>query len=138
MLGTPAEELLREVRRRISIIETYSKNYVEYLSRGEYAKASEAVWGILSNLVSILNILHGGKPVARHDDLRKSINTLASMLRNEEVIRWYRACETLHANYYHNFMDENLFHQHRADAEKLINTLQRLVQRKLRELGIKT
>lgn len=130
------ERLVEEVRRRISIIETYYRNYVEHLSRKEYAKASEALWGILNNLASILSMLYGGKPISKHDELRKFINHLASMLRSEDIVRWCRSCEVLHANYFHNFMDEDMFEHYRADAEKLINTLQRLVVEKLRELGI--
>jgi len=130
------EELAEEVRRRIGIIESYSRNYAEHLRRGDYAKASEALWGILNNLASILSILHGGRPISRHDELRSFMNSLASMLRNEEIVRWFRACERLHSNFFHNFMDEAEFEEHRVEAEKLVGTLQKLVLDKLRELGI--
>jgi len=130
------EELAKEVRRRIGVIESYSRNYIDYLHRGDYTKASESLWGVLNNLASILSILHGGKPISRHDELRGFMNSLASMLRSEDIMRWFRACETLHANFFHNFMDEAVFEQYRVEAEKLINTLQRLIAEKLRELGI--
>jgi len=130
------EGLAEEVRRRIGIIESYSRNYAGYLRKGDYAKASEALWGILNNLASILSILHGGKPISRHDELRNFMNSLASMLRNEDIVKWFRACEILHSNFFHNFMDEAMFEEHRVEAEKLINVLQKLVVDKLRELGI--
>jgi len=130
------EELAKEVRRRIGVIESYSRNYVDYLHRGDYTKASESLWGVLNNLASILSILHGGKPISRHDELRGFMNSLAPMLRSGDIMRWFRACETLHANSFHNFMDEAVFEQYRVEAEKLINTLQGLIAEKLRELGI--
>jgi len=123
------EELAGEVRRRISIVESYSRNYAEYLHRRDYAKASEALWGILNNLASILSLLHGDRPISRHDELRSFIYDLAAALKSEEVVKWFKACERLHAN--HNFMDKDT-----AEAEKLIYTLQKLVVDKLRELGI--
>jgi len=70
------EELAREVKRRMSIVESYSRNYAEYLRRGDYAKASEALWGILNNLASILSLLYGGRPISKHDELRSFINDL--------------------------------------------------------------
>jgi len=130
------EELAGEVRRRMSIVENYSRNYAEYLHKGDYAKASEALWGILNNLASILSLLHGGRPISRRDELRSFMNDLASALKSEEVVKWFRACERLHANFFHNFMDKDAFEEHRAEAEKLIYTLQKLVADKLRELGI--
>jgi len=130
------EELAREVVRRIAIVERYSQNYAEYLLRGDYAKASEALWGIVNNLASILSILYRGKPISDHKELRMFMRDLAVMLGVSEVVEWFRACEVLHANYYHNFMDKEMFEDHRVKAEKLINTLQKLVAEKMRELRI--
>jgi len=130
------EELATEVTRRAAIVENYSRNYTEYLLRGDYAKASEALWGIVNNLVSILSILYKGKPISDHKELRMFMRDLAAMLGVGDVVEWFRACEVLHANYYHNFMDKEMFEDHRVKAEKLINTLQKLVAEKVRELGI--
>jgi len=130
------EELVREVRRRVDIVERYSRNYVEYLRRRDYAKASEMLWGVVNNLASVLSVLHGGEPISRHDELRSFIEGLASMLRNEDIAKWFRACERLHSNFFHNFMDEAAFEEHRVEAEKLVGTLQKLVLDKLRELGV--
>jgi len=130
------EELAGEIKRRMGIIESYSRNYAEYLRRGDYAKASEMLWEIVNNLASILSILYGGKPISKHDELRSFVNSLAAALKREDIVRWFRACERLHSNFFHNFMDEETFGEYRAEAEKLIDALQRLVAEKLRELGI--
>jgi len=130
------KSLTEEVRRRIGIVEMYSRNYVEYLQRRDYAKASEMLWGVVNNLASILSILHGGKPISRHDELRSFIQSLASALKREDIVKWFRACERLHSNFFHNFMDEETFEEHRAEAEKLIDMLQRLVAEKLQQLGL--
>ncbi|WP_069807872.1 PaREP1 family protein [Vulcanisaeta thermophila] len=134
MQGQP--ELLREVERRIAIISTYSRNYQEYLRKGERAKASEMLWGIVNNLASILSIIHGEGPINSHAELRRFMDRLAWQV-GEQVLTWYRSCEVLHAIYYHNFMDEELFEHYRSDAENLIDLLNRLVYEELGKLGIK-
>lgn len=131
------EEILKEVERRRSIVENYYRNYNDYLQRENYAKASEMLWGIINNIASILSILNGGKPISKHDELRRFINNIASMLRDSDIVEWYSACEALHANYFHDFMDKEMFEHYRLHAEKLINILQQLVAEKLRELGIR-
>lgn len=123
--------------RRKSIVEEYSRNYREYLDKRELPKASKALWGMVNNLASILSILYQGKPVSGHKELRVFMKHLAERLRNEEILRWLRSCETLHANYLHGFMDEELFEEYRLEAEKLINELQRLIQRELEKHGIR-
>jgi len=130
------EELAGEIKRRMSIIENYSRNYAEYLRRGDYAKASEMLWGIVNNLASILSILHGGKPISRHDELRSFMNSLAAALKREDIVKQFSACERLHSNFFHNFMDEEEFEEYRVEAEKLIDALQRLAAEKLRQLGV--
>jgi len=128
------EEVVREVVRRRAIVENYSRNYVECLHRGDYAKASELLWGIVNNLASILSILYKGKPISDHRELRMFMRDLAVMRGISEVVEWFRACELLHANYYHNFMDKEMFEDYRVKAEKLINTLQKLIEEKMQEL----
>jgi len=130
-------EPINEIRRRLNIIESYSKNYKESLDKKEYGKASEMLWGIINNLASILSILNGGKPISKHSELREFINSLAYVLKDEEIIDLFRSCEILHANYFHNFLDEILFESYRKDAEKLINKLQELTIRELQAKGIK-
>lgn len=132
------EQLLEEVRRRTSIVEEYFRNYYEYLSRRKFAKASEALWGILNNLASILSVLYGGEPISKHVELRELVTLLAKKLGNQEILRWYRACEKLHANYFHNFMDEDEFEEHRIEAEKLIDELQKTGVRGVEEARHRT
>ncbi|MEM4970840.1 MAG: PaREP1 family protein [Sulfolobales archaeon] len=126
-----SEELLEEVRRRMGIVEIYFKNYQEYLDRREFEKASEMLWGILNNLASMLSMLYGGEPIRKHDELRMFMNVLAQRIREPEILRLYRSCEKLHANFFHSFMDEIDFEECRIDAEKLIDILQKLVYREL-------
>lgn len=131
------DQFLKEIKRRLLIVEEYSKNYYEYLNRRELTKASEAIWEIINNLASILSILYRGEPILRHDELREFMHLLAAKLGNEQVLKWYRACERLHANYFHNFMDEESFEEYRIEAEKLINELQKLIVEELGRLGLR-
>jgi hypothetical protein len=77
-----------------------------------------------------------GKPIGKHKELRESINTVAQKLGSPEIIGCYRSYEILHANHYHDFMDKIISEQHKIDAEKLTNTLQKLITKELSKLNI--
>lgn len=128
--------LLEEVKRRRSVIESYYRNYYRHLEAKEYAKASEDLWGIVNNLLSILRLLREGKPVSKHRDARTFLSYLAKIKGDMRLEDLMDACEVLHANYFHNFMDEGLFGRYRLKAEELIKTLDKYVEEELRKRGV--
>ena len=128
--------LLEEVKRRRSVIESYYRNYYRHLEAKEYAKASEDLWGIVNNLLSILRLLMEGKPVSGHRDARAFLSYLANLKGDVRLIDLMDACEVLHANYFHNFMDGELFNRYRLRAEWLIKRLDRYVEEEIRKRGV--
>ena len=98
-------QVIAEIERRRRIIEAYSKNYRKHLEQGELAKASEDLWGIVNNLA----------------------------VKDQELPQLLHAAERLHANYYHNFMDQELFREDQEKTEKLIHKLQELIEQELRK-----
>ena len=130
------EDLLRELLRRRYIIEKYYENYLKHLEGREYDKASEDLWGIVNNLASMLGLLLVGKPIGRHDELRKFINDLISSKGDVRLKELLLACERLHANFFHNFMDEQQFEEHRVKAEEFISILKKYITDELKKYGI--
>jgi len=117
-------DLIEEIQRRRHIIEKYSENYYKHLEARDYSKASEDLWGIVNNLASILSLLLQGKSIGKHSELREFINHLIILKQNPELKELLLACEILHSNFFHNFMDELQFEEHRIKAEKLIKILE--------------
>jgi hypothetical protein len=63
-------------------------------------------------------------------DHRKVVEFLKMLATQYEEIReGITAVQRLHANYYHDFMDEELFEEDRVKAEKLISKLAELLYR---------
>lgn len=131
--------VLQEVERRLALVEEYYENYRSYLARGAYSKASEYLWGIANNLASLLSLLKGGRPITRHSDLRRFLDVLVRELAaregSGEVVEAFRggvlALEILHANFFHDFLEERQFEELRIKAERLLKILEEELYRLL-------
>jgi len=130
------EDLLRELLRRRYMIEKYYENYLKHLESREYDKASEDLWGVVNNIASMLSLLLKGKPIGKHEELRKFVNELISLKGDVRLKEFLLACERLHANFFHNFMDEQQFEEHRVKAEELISILEKYIAEELQKYGI--
>jgi len=130
------EDFIKEIQRRRHVIREYFENYYKHLEVRDYVKASEDLWGIVNNLASILSLLLRGKPIGKHSELRELIDHLITMKQNPELKELLLACETLHANFFHNFMDEEQFKEHREKAEKLIRFLETYISDELSKIGL--
>jgi len=119
-----SEEALQEVLRRKKLADLYYDNYRYYYSRKEFAKASEFIWGTVNTLAYALGLLHGLK-LSDHKKIMEFLKILATQY--EEIREGVTAVQRLHANYYHDFMNEELFEEDRVKAEKLINKLAELI-----------
>jgi len=70
--------------------------------------------------------------LTKHNDVIEFLKILAQQY--EEIREGISAVQRLHANYFHNFMDENLFEEDRFKAEKLLNKLAELLDLKIKAL----
>jgi len=119
-----SEDELQEVFRRKRLADLYYDNYRYYYSRKELAKASEFIWGTVNALAYALGLFYGLK-LSDHKKVVEFLKMLATQY--EEIREGITAVQRLHANYYHNFMDEELFEEDRVKAEKLISKLAELL-----------
>jgi hypothetical protein len=67
--------------------------------------------------------------LTRHEEVIKFLKMLANQY--EEIREGITAVQSLHANYYHDFMSEELFEEYRVKAEKLLSKLAELVYEKI-------
>jgi len=120
---------LQEVVEKKRLADYYYDNYRKALRRKEYSKASEFIWGVVNTLSYALALFYG-KKLRRHDEVIEFLKSLATQYG--EIRDGVSAVQRLHANYFHNFMDENLFEEDRYRAEKLLNKLAELLQLKIK------
>ena len=121
-----SEDELQEVFRRKRLADLYYDNYRYYYSRKELAKASEFVWSAVNALAYALGLFYGLK-LSDHKKVVEFLKMLATQY--EEIREGITAVQRLHANYYHDFMDEELFEEDRVKAERLISKLAELLYR---------
>jgi hypothetical protein len=126
-----SEEELQEVFRKKRLADLYYDNYRYYYSRKELAKASEFIWGTVNALAYALGLFYGLK-LSDHKKVVEFLKMLATQY--EEIREGITAVQRLHANYYHNFMDEELFEEDRVKAEKLISKLAELLYHRIEML----
>jgi hypothetical protein len=120
---------LQEVMKRRKLADYYYDNYRKFCLTKEYSKASEFIWGVVNALSYSLGLFYG-KKLARHDEVIGFLKILAN--EHEEIREGISAVQRLHANYFHNFMDENLFEEDRSKAERLLNKLAELLDLKIK------
>lgn len=130
------QDLHKEIKRRMNINEIYDHNYYEHLKKKEYIKASEDLWGMVNNLASILSLLFRGKPISDHNDMRRFIDSISTLKSEPKLKELLLACERLHANFYHNFMDEIQLEEHIMKAEEFTQLLKKYIWEKLQELRL--
>jgi len=126
-----SEEELQEVFRKKRLADLYYDNYRYYYSRKELAKASEFIWGTVNALAYALGLFYGLK-LSDHKKVVEFLKMLATQY--EEIREGITAVQRLHANYHHNFMDEELFEEDRVKAEKLISKLAELLYHRIEML----
>ena len=139
-------ELVRELVRRKEMIRNLYHDYYRHLELKEFEKASEDLWGIFNNVISMLSLLKKGRPIGRHRELGEFLDVLIHEMvserpREADVIKrtleeGFLACRRLHANFFHGFMDEDMFKKDREKAEALIRLLERKLHEELSKLGI--
>ena len=107
--------------------EKYLEEAQKYLRKGDLVQASEKYWGAVTALLNAIGEKEG-LPHYTHRDLKEISLYLTKKKKDPEYTRLFSSTETLHANYYHNFLDEETFNIHKEDAEKLIQKIKELLK----------
>jgi hypothetical protein len=137
-LGTSVEELvidavasLLDPSMRVELYLRFQEKLLrdaeELNSKGDLVQASEKYWGAVSALLNAVgereNIPH-----YTYQDLKEIAIHLTEKEGDKEYTRLLSSAETLHANYYHNFLGKTSYDAHREDALRLIERLKRYLE----------
>jgi len=109
------EQILSQVhKKRLEEDHLYSNFEKRYRER-DFVKASELLWGSITKIASAIGLFYG-KKVGKHKQLVQLMKELAE--GDSKKIDWVNAAESLHANFYHNWMEEENFE---ASIRKVID-----------------
>jgi len=128
-------EALEQAKKYRRLADYYYDNYRKFYAAKEYSKASEFIWGTVNALSNGLSLFIQGKALNRHAEVVEFLKKLANTYdKPEEVGEEVSAVQRFHANYFHNFMDGDLFEEDRSKAERLLKRLAELLDLKIREV----
>jgi Arc/MetJ-type ribon-helix-helix transcriptional regulator len=122
---------LEEVKAKRRLADHYYDNYRRLYLQGEYSKASEYIWGAVNALAYALGLFEGMK-LSDHGKVVKFLKLLAN--QHKEVAEGVLPIQRLHANFFHDFMDEEMFKEDAAKAERLMGKLAELVDHKVKSV----
>jgi len=95
------------------------------LADGDYPQASEKLWGAAAEMVKAVAEARGWRHYS-HLELREAVQRLARETGDDELRRLFAVMESLHANFYENWMDGATVEVHANDARRLIEKLRPL------------
>ena len=110
---------IEDIEIKKELAKEHFNNYEKYYDEKNYPKASEFLWGTLNNIFYAIGLTYNIK-LSNYEHIKNFIPTLANEYSYPEITDQYKAAETLHANFYHDFMDEDLFEYNKEKVVSLI------------------
>ena len=115
------------VRKYIEQAEMYQHNFKRLYDQKEYTKTCECLWGAIVSLLNALSIIRNQKPLTSPQEIKNFVKEIAIDSEDEELYKLFKHSEKLHANFYHQFFDEDDYLVYIDDAIKLIEKLKRVI-----------
>ena len=106
----------------------YLSNAEKRLNEGDYRKASELLWGAVTQQLKLLAALNG-KVINSHREFDTFIDEVVEETGNEDFAGLYGAAERLHRNFYDEVIQKRFFQGHAERAIRLILMLETLVRK---------
>ena len=126
------EQILAEVhKKRLEETRLYD-NFEKYYRKREFAKASEFLWGSISKLAYAIGLFYG-KKLGKHGEIISLMKDLAKA--ESEIMDWVSAAESLHSNFYHNWMEEGTFEHYVRKGVDLRMWLIRMLDDHVEKMG---
>jgi hypothetical protein len=126
--------VLSEIKRRKDLADYYYDNYQKHYRQKSLSKASEFLWGSINALVYAIGLFYN-KKLSKHTEIRDFIKDLANAYDDKDLAQGLLAAERIHANFFHDFMDEMMFEEDKQKIEKLLNRLAKILDEKIKTLA---
>lgn len=94
------------------------------LAQGDYSQASEKFWGAVTTLVKAAAVRRRWQH-STHRDLHVIVDRLFQETGDTELVRLFAAAESLHANFYEDFLTPEVVQHFAGQTKRLIEKFQR-------------
>lgn len=127
------EENILFLKKKKSLIDYYYDNFIKFYKEKRYSKSAELLWGILNIYGSILGILFD-KKIDNYNDLQTLIRNLSITYDKPELFEQFTAAKRLHANFYNDFMDDEMFEEDKGKILNLFDFLNSLYENEIQKM----
>jgi hypothetical protein len=103
----------------------YLEDADRLLTQADYPQASEKYWGAVAQMVKAIAEERGWRH-SSHRDLRNTVSRLFNETNDRELLQLFSVAESLHANFYENYMGADDIRSYAEDAHRLIEKLRAL------------
>ena len=104
----------------------YLEDGTALLARGDYPRAAEKLWGAAAQAIKAVAAQRRWLR-SSHRDLRGVIDRLYRETGNQDLPRLLSTAESLHANFYEDFMSGEVVQLHAGDVRRLVEQLRPFV-----------
>lgn len=118
----------RYLRRR----EDYYNNALKHAAKGNFSKASELLWGAVTQSLKALAAMRG-IAITIHGSFFNFTRLISEELKDEEFHKSFLFLNDLHRNFYDEYIDSKDFHIYREEAESFMRKIEEIVRRIERE-----
>ena len=86
----------------------------------------------MNNVLYAIALKVYGLRLGKHRQIKEFIKKLSTDFQDPEIAKIYtESAEVIHANFYHDFLDEDSFKHHAKNVEKLIEKLVAILEEQL-------
>lgn len=114
----------RHLRRR----DDYYNNALKYAAKGKFPKASELLWGAVTQSLKALGATRNIN-IASHAMFFSFTRDLSKELEDEEFHKSFLFLNNLHKNFYDEVIDPKDFQMYRKEAESFLRKIEEIGKR---------
>jgi len=108
----------------LKLCEKYMREAEDFLAKKDYVQSSEKAWGAASQMVKAAAAKEG-KELRSHAMLWEYVDGLAERLEDPELRHLWRTANTLHQNFYENWMPPREVELSVKDTKSLLEKLRK-------------
>lgn len=118
---------LIEISRRKELASFYVENYQKFEALGKLSKASEFLYGAFNEIIYAIGILNNNK-LSDHGKIRIFMVDLANKYNDSKLFDSFKKMESLHANFFHDFLDKDGFSVFSKEAMQFLERLDTILK----------
>lgn len=122
----PYDKLQKKLQKKKELSDYYFDNYNKFYEKKAFSKASEYLYGVLNNLVTAVALFYGHKKL-NHEEIIGFVKKISAEKNLPELPKQMSAANSIHANFFHDWMSEEDFEISKNETMKLLETLKHIL-----------